>query len=151
MYYNFSYYMPWLACRMASMGFADFEAGKDQNKMIETFLNNIPPSDRDFLREVPEKTAIFPLSVQDGFRQGFENYFSEKGILSSDWGFEIEDIRDHNIQIWHGTNDINVPLHMSHYFKEHLPHASLKEFEGDTHYTINRHAEEILRDLVATA
>ncbi|KAJ5083753.1 hypothetical protein N7456_013180 [Penicillium angulare] len=151
MIYNFSYYMPRLAQRFVHQGFIDFEEGKDQDKMIDTFMKNIPLADQEFLCGSPEIAPIFPISVQQTFSQGFETYIIEKAMLSSDWGFQLEDIQDQNVVLWNGTEDKNVPLLMGHYLNERIPNSELKIYEGDTHYTINMHAEEILCDLLTIA
>lgn len=44
--------------------------------------------------------------------------------------------------------DVNVPVERGRYLAEHIPHAILREYEGETHITIHEHATEMLRDLI---
>jgi pimeloyl-ACP methyl ester carboxylesterase len=86
--------------------------------------------------------------VFDGFAQGSQAFVQEARLLSSQsWGFEFEDVSYGPIPIWHGTKDLNAPFPMIKYMAERLPHSVLHEFKGDTHYTIAKHLEQILREL----
>lgn len=72
----------------------------------------------------------------------------EVQLLTQDWGFRFEDVAYDKIQLWHGTQDKNAPVQMVRYMVERLPHSVLREFEGENHFTLFRHLEEIVSDLV---
>ncbi|KAL4780097.1 Alpha/Beta hydrolase protein [Aspergillus varians] len=84
----------------------------------------------------------------EAFAQGAAATVQEAGLLSHDWGFQFEDITYNNIRIWHGEKDTNSPIEMIRYMANRLPHCELREFQGDNHYTVARHIEKILAELV---
>ncbi|KAF7714603.1 Alpha/beta hydrolase fold-1 domain-containing protein [Penicillium ucsense] len=84
----------------------------------------------------------------EAFRQGPKPALHETRLLTSYWGINFEDVTYDEIKIWHGTNDINAPIQMIRYMAERLPHCHLNELPGDTHFTLQRHLESILAELV---
>ncbi|KMU79947.1 hypothetical protein CISG_08229 [Coccidioides immitis RMSCC 3703] len=84
----------------------------------------------------------------EAFAQGAGGFVQETRLLTHDWGFRFEDIRYDKIQIWHGAKDVNSPVRMTRYMAERLPHCVLREFEGDDHYTMVRHLEQIVSEFV---
>ncbi len=84
----------------------------------------------------------------EGFAQGAEGFVYETQLLTQDWGFRFEDVTYEKIRIWHGVQDKNAPIEMMRYMAERLPHAELKEYEGEDHFAISQHLEEILDELV---
>jgi len=85
----------------------------------------------------------------EGFAQGSEAFVQESQLLTArDWGFRFEDVSYGRIQMWHGTKDKNAPIRMARYMSERLPNCILREFEDDTHFTLVRHLEGIVSDLV---
>ena len=86
----------------------------------------------------------------EGFAQGSGAMVQETQLLTHDWGFKFEDVSYDKLHIWHGIKDANAPISMIRYMAERLPHARLHELE-DTHYTIGRHFEEMLSELLSDA
>lgn len=84
----------------------------------------------------------------EGFAQGADGLVQEAQLLTQDWGFNLEDVAYNKIQMWHGTQDKNVPIRMVRYMDERLLHSLLREYPDDTHFTMFRHLEEIISDLV---
>ena len=84
----------------------------------------------------------------EGFAQGSRGFVHEAYILTHFWGFRLEDVRFNKVLIWHGTKDKNSPIRMVRYMHERLPHSHLTEHEGDNHFAISRHLEEIITELI---
>ncbi|KAL2840425.1 Alpha/Beta hydrolase protein [Aspergillus pseudoustus] len=82
------------------------------------------------------------------FAQGSAATVQEARLLSQDWGFRLEDVGYDRIQIWHGEKDTNVPIEMVRSMAARLPHADLREYEGESHFTLSEHIDEILDELV---
>ncbi|KAF2185307.1 alpha/beta-hydrolase [Zopfia rhizophila CBS 207.26] len=92
---------------------------------------------------------LLRILIDEPFAQGAEAAVHEAKLLSSqDWGFRLEDVEYNVVRIWHGAEDKNAPVVMIRYLAERLPHCVLREFEGDTHYTMFKHLEEALSELV---
>ncbi|THV04721.1 hydrolase [Dendrothele bispora CBS 962.96] len=84
----------------------------------------------------------------EGFAQGAGAFTQEALLLSTDWGFPLERIDYNPIKIWHGGKDVNAPVEWLRAMAERIPHSRFQVFEDDTHFTVARHLEEILTDLV---
>ncbi|RVX69289.1 hypothetical protein B0A52_06882 [Exophiala mesophila] len=92
------------------------------------------------------------LIIGEPFLQGAEAAVHEARLLSSDdWGFRFEDVQYDPIWIWHGALDTSAPIGMIRYLAERLPHTKLRVFEGDTHYTMFKHLEGAISDLLGMA
>lgn len=98
------------------------------------------------------REALVHLLIGEPFAQGAEAAVYEAELLSSnDWGFRFEDVRYDRIRIWHGVDDKNAPILMIRYLADRLPQCTLQEFDGDTHYTMFKHLEGALSELVLDA
>ncbi|KAJ5611612.1 hypothetical protein N7528_008717 [Penicillium herquei] len=148
--FNCICYTPWLARRLVGVGFAEFIKGTDMVKMKEVLTKNLIPADQDFFNKA-EIGDILLLSVAQAFKQGTDAMMEDGRIVTSDWGFETKDILAKNIRLWYGTADVNVPVTMGRYLEEQIPHATLKEYEGDAHFMIMGHIGDFLKDLIAPA
>ena len=84
----------------------------------------------------------------EGFAQGAEGFVHEAQLLTQEWGFRFEDVAYDKIQMWHGTRDANAPVRMIRYMSERLSHSDLIEFEGESHWTLVRHLDKVVSDLV---
>lgn len=83
------------------------------------------------------------------FALGSRGFVHEAYLLSQPYGFRPEDIPyDRKIHVWHGTADMNSPIRMVRWMCERLPNCELHELEGETHFTIMRHLEEIVLRMV---
>jgi len=82
----------------------------------------------------------------ESIRRGLRGVVHELKIYSSDWGFNMKDIRS-NVHLYCGKDDKNVSLRMGEYYKDHIPKSTLTVYEGG-HLSWIEHAEEILRELV---
>ena len=81
------------------------------------------------------------------FAQGTRGFVQEAYILTHSYGFRLEDVPN-RVRIWHGTKDANSPIRMVRYLKERLPDCELNELEGETHFTIQKHLEDVIVKLV---
>ncbi|EPQ57500.1 alpha/beta-hydrolase [Gloeophyllum trabeum ATCC 11539] len=84
----------------------------------------------------------------EAFAQGSAAFVHEARLLTEDWGFRFEDVQYDRVQLWHGTKDVNAPIRHTRYMAERLPHGVLHEYEGETHFTILHHLEEIMSELL---
>ncbi|KAF4438026.1 hypothetical protein F53441_12878 [Fusarium austroafricanum] len=87
--------------------------------------------------------------LDEPFRQGAGAAVHEMNLLASDdWGFELDQVQYDKIQIWHGKKDSNAPIQMIRWMAERIQHCELHEFDEETHYTMYKHLESALRNLV---
>jgi len=60
----------------------------------------------------------------------------------------LDDIEFEGVRLWYGTGDKNIPAVMGRRMAGRLKQAKLAEFEGEAHYTICKHMEQILKELL---
>ncbi|BDZ57651.1 alpha/beta fold hydrolase [Barrientosiimonas endolithica] len=53
-------------------------------------------------------------------------------MIASPWGFELSEVRA-PVLLWHGTEDVNVPIAVGRRVAQQLPDARLRVFEGAGH------------------
>lgn len=83
------------------------------------------------------------------FSQGSQGFVHEAYLLCHSYGFSLEKIRyQGRIHIWHGTADNNSPIRMIRWMSERLPDCELHEYEGESHFTIIKHLEDIIPQMI---
>ncbi|KAJ5683285.1 hypothetical protein N7462_006450 [Penicillium macrosclerotiorum] len=116
-----------------------------------TRINKWLDSNTDVLeskKDVDERRELLALQVFEAFRQGVDPAVHDARLLTSDWGIQFEDVTYNKVKIWHGAKDANAPIELIRYMARRLPHCKLTEFPEDTHFTLNRHLDQILSQLI---
>ncbi len=85
---------------------------------------------------------------KEAVRQGVKGTLREMQILSSPWGFRLEDIRG-EVHIWHWEDDLFVPMQMGRYLAQHIPNAHTHFLPEGGHYSIFECWHEILESLIS--
>jgi pimeloyl-ACP methyl ester carboxylesterase len=99
--------------------------------------------DEDFLRMTLR-------SSRESFAHGYEAVAQDGKLMSTDWGFRIEDIRpDLPVQLWYGKQDIIIPLNHGEQIAVRLGGRAHLRVEDETHASLQvKYQEEILEALV---
>lgn len=116
-------------------------------QMIDQWLNE-RSGKLESAEKIHQRREVLARQVLEGFRQGTKPAVHDARLLTSSWGIKLEDVTYDRVQIWHGSKDVNAPVQMIRYLAEHLPHCTLTEFEDDTHFTLHRHLDTIVSELV---
>jgi hypothetical protein len=126
----------------------DLKKVEDKKKMdgIKVDENK---GDRERMDEegIPGPGYQLALAFNETFHQGTAATMQEATILFSPWGFDVATITYDKIQVWHGTKDINAPLHQIQYVVDRLPHCELKTYDAD-HFELVKHIEDIIGELI---
>ncbi|KXG48949.1 uncharacterized protein PGRI_028190 [Penicillium griseofulvum] len=141
----------WPAGLRGSLNFVVWMLRKGLNtKMATRRVNDYLLKDQDQHEEsVEERRAKLLRVLFEPFAQGAGPAAYEAKLLSQDWDIEFGDITYNNLYIWHAAKDWNSPLPMTEYYVKLLSNSpSFKVFEDDTHFTIHRHMDEILSELI---
>ncbi|KPJ91407.1 MAG: hypothetical protein AMJ53_11740 [Gammaproteobacteria bacterium SG8_11] len=102
--------------------------------------------DKELLND-PKVGIVIEKSLEEAFAQGSKGPIWELALHNKPWGFDLRSINAETY-LWHGDNDNTVPLAMGQYHAKMLPHAKLKIFPGEGHFTVPiRHLGEILQTL----
>jgi len=98
-----------------------------------------PPADRPILTRPDVWTDLFGRSSPAAAKAAAQ----DMAILGADWGFRLEDIKV-PVQVWHGTEDRNVPFSQGEYQARTIPDATLHRLLGEGHLFLHDHLEEVL-------
>ena len=116
--------------------------------LLTKSLKDVKPSDRVYFEDQDRLKGVVD-SMRESYRQGAKGTAEDGRLITSHWGFELEDVTFEKIKMWYGTSDENTPIWMGRKMAKILPHAKLKEYEGKSHFTIMvNHLEEMLLDML---
>jgi pimeloyl-ACP methyl ester carboxylesterase len=100
------------------------------------------------LLDQPEIAESFINGMQQAFHQGVKGANQEAGLFTRPWGFKLEDIRT-EVHLWHGAQDLNVPISVGRHMAEHIPGCKSRFLEAEGHLTLpHNHLHELLSSLV---
>ena len=69
-------------------------------------------------------------------------------MLARPWDFDLADVKAH-VELWHGTDDENVPIAIGRAMAERLPDCSAHIVEGAGHTVAWTKLDEIMRTITA--
>ena len=123
-------------------------------KRLELFQSHFSKSkphskDMEVLKDGKE-FRLYTRSSRQAFAQGIDGVVQDGRLLSSDWGFRLEDVRpDLPVQLWYGKLDTNVPVIHGEQTAERLGAEVHLRVEDETHASIVCNwREHILEGLV---
>lgn len=115
---------------------------------ISGALSVLPEQDREAVVSDPDFQAGFIVMVREAMRQGMRGAYHESLLTVSDYGFRLQDIQTPTL-LWHGEEDINIPVEMARYMAAAIPECQAKYFPGEAHLSLlKKYAEDIVRSLV---
>ena len=95
----------------------------------------------------PEMKAMLIANYQEATRSGVRGFAREAVILSSPWGFPLEEIVI-PVWLWHGEEDANVSQSAAHYVAETIPQCHAHFLPDEGHWLFMAHWEEIVTPLI---
>jgi pimeloyl-ACP methyl ester carboxylesterase len=124
-----------MLARRQPMGYLDWLAGQ------------VGAADRLTLAR-PAVRAMFADDLPEAFRQGVGAFAHDLRLLAGPWGFRLEDIGT-EVQLWHGQDDLTVPLGVARQVAAALPECRPAFLESAGHFLALDHWQEILSSLVS--
>jgi pimeloyl-ACP methyl ester carboxylesterase len=118
----------------------------DPEKASQRFMASIPEADKAVLY-APRNIAILTSSLREGFRQDARGVAQDDCLVNQDWGFSLKQIKQ-RVDIWHGDQDVNVPLHAGQYLEAELPETRTFFLSGEGHFFLLNRWREVLSALV---
>jgi pimeloyl-ACP methyl ester carboxylesterase len=119
------------------------------NQMCNKAMDWMREKDRKlFENETVAKCTVEMLRA--AFVQGVDGAAHEARLLTTPWGFEVEDVRYEGVKLWYGDEDTNTPLETGMYMAQRLLGSKLKVYPGETHYmtAAPERGEEILKEMM---
>lgn len=98
------------------------------------------------LAKVKDFKEISDRSYKEAYRQGVRGPALDWKIYSTDWGFELKDIKM-KIRLWHGTDDRNVPLWMGKYVASRLNKCKYTIVPDAGHFLMALTGERMLQEI----
>jgi pimeloyl-ACP methyl ester carboxylesterase len=122
--------------------------GRDPQQFMARSKASFSELDKKLLDRT-ELADLFIVGMQEAFRQGIGAANQDAGIYKSPWGFRLQEINA-EVHLWHGEQDLNVPISVAQYVAEAIPGCHAKFHPEDGHLTLAHHyLREILSALVA--
>jgi pimeloyl-ACP methyl ester carboxylesterase len=89
------------------------------------------------------------VQMLEAVRQGPAGAYQDGAILTSDWGFRLENVEAGRVRLVHGERDAVAPVEVARWIDGKLGGGRLEVVPGGTHFTIwERGMEGILRGVV---
>lgn len=131
-----------LAPRVATMmleGRGPFRSTRSAN------LGAWPEADRAVMT-YPDVQRLIAPDAKEGMRQGARAAVDD--LRGYRRGIPLEAVRQ-QVRLLHGTADGNVPIGVARWARSRLPHATLREVDGQGHYFAVTHPELVAEELRA--
>jgi pimeloyl-ACP methyl ester carboxylesterase len=107
-----------------------------------------PACDRAVLERPDVQQAIVG-SFREALRRGGHGVAYEMTLYTRPWGFSLKEVRA-RIELWQGTEDVNVPAWMVEQLASELPACRTHVLEGEGHFSLlANHEQEILATLAS--
>ena len=84
---------------------------------------------------------------REGFRQGYKGPEFDLKLFTSDWGFDLKNIRA-KTYLWYGEKDQNASLAMGKHYASKIKGSKLTVYPREGHLISVTHAPEILHTLI---
>jgi pimeloyl-ACP methyl ester carboxylesterase len=104
-----------------------------------------PPADRRATADPEYRTRL--LAVPDAFRQGTRAAAQELALFARPWGFELADVAT-PAHLWHGTDDVNVPLSVAQAVGRALPETHEHIVAGAAHTVGFERRRDVMQAIV---
>jgi len=140
---------PWLARPLLAV-FIRAIRRNPQLFLSPRLLNDMPESDKTALRHAEFRQTLFT-STMEAFRHGTAGPFRDGQLYARAWGFQLQDIT-REIFLWHGEEDVFVPVSMGRYQAKALLHCHATFFSNEGHLSLplNRVREILARAMAGT-
>ncbi|KAH8900570.1 alpha/beta-hydrolase [Thozetella sp. PMI_491] len=145
--------VPWLTTPMSWV--IDSELGaaardtKNPNRteeLMDKDFSTRPGADAQAWKTNPTLRSALVQSLKGAMKEGGYPSAWEGRILASKWGFELSDleVEPGRMVLWHGDQDINVPLGMSKKATAMMPGSELRILKGHGHLSVVLEADDFI-------
>ena len=109
---------------------------------FENAEKTLPEADIKSMRD-EEIMKFFAEDKKEAHKQGADGTVKDVILFARDWGFQLEDIQHKHIFLWHGEEDVNVPIGLVKKVAEAIPNCKATFYRGEGHISLiyNYHNE----------
>jgi pimeloyl-ACP methyl ester carboxylesterase len=108
----------------------------------------LPEADKAIMKEVLQDETLsraYLGSMKEALRVSSKGAAWEFWLFASDWGFKLQELDGSRLTVWHGGEDVNVPVSMADKASELIIGTDYKRLDDEAHVSlIVRHRDEIL-------
>ena len=98
------------------------------------------------LKQDPKLVMFYLREMLEAFRTGSDGVVHDSKLFVQPWGFNLEEIACENVHLWHGEEDVHVPVSMGRAMAQAIPNCRATFFPGDDHLTLAfDHREKFMR------
>lgn len=136
----------WVAYRLLGSVARDVEHPERLVEMMDKDIGSRSASDKEAWMSHADLKLAIVRSTRESMKQGGYAMAWEAKLFGTDWGFNLEDVKAEKGQmiLWHGDQDVNVPLGGSQKAMEMMPNAELRVMEGDSHLSLVAKVDEFI-------
>jgi pimeloyl-ACP methyl ester carboxylesterase len=136
----------WLVDRLLGTTARDTEHPERLENMMDKDMSARSPGDAEIWTNHPDLRQALVRSTRESMKQGGYATAWEARLYGSDWGFKLEDVKVEKgrMILWHGDQDVNVPLRVSERAVELIPQAELRVSKGDSHMSLMTKVEQFV-------
>ena len=116
------------------------------DKALAALRRDCSPDDRAVLSDPSIGHQVKGFRAEAA-RQGVQGMIQEARLLTSPWGFPLEDIRV-PVHLWYWEGDSIVPPQMGRYLQARIPHTVPHFLTDGGHFALYSHWKDILLQLV---
>ena len=131
----------------AALGPTVRKTAQDPEHAVKNIPASLPQADKDVFAR-PDMQVMDRADLVEAYRQGVRGVAQEISILLHPWGFRLEDIGV-PVKLWHGEEDITVPLNMGKYTLRTIPQCEATFIAGQGHLVLFNYWQEILSQAVS--
>lgn len=93
---------------------------------------------------------MYTTNLVASLRQGLTGFTYDMSLIARPWGFDPATIKV-KVDLWHGGQDINVPLAMGQYLANTMPQCTAHFLPDAGHLLMFAHGKEILQIVTRTS
>ncbi len=105
--------------------------GGKLERVVEGFARALPES-----RRRPEVARLYVEETLEAFRQGSRGAAFDAYLFTRPWGFPLDALAPDRVVLWHGTQDVHVPVAMARFVAAAVPGCDARFFDGEDHLDV---------------
>ena len=107
---------------------------KDPDQFLSRTKETVSEPDQQLLDQ-SGLADIFIDGMREAFRSGIAGASHDLALYTKPWGFSLQEIIS-EIHLWHGEQDVNVPVSVGRYVAETIPNCIAMFYEDEGHFTL---------------